>query len=260
MLSKNQLQALTDRLKEQKEEFQSKLNTRRNSRLDLSEREASGELSSYDNHPGDLGTELFEREKDVALETHEEEQLHDIKTALAAIEEGTYGVCKECGKDIPFERLEAIPSTLYCLEHSHKQKISNHRPSEEDIIRAPQPDSLQRTYDHRIVDYTDSYQEVAQYGTSETPADMVRDAKGYDDLYPEQTEDEGFVEDIESFVGNGPDGERKVYQSEAKNKYEERLENEDLESDLAIWKIRSNRVFRQRGFQLIEKSNNQLKL
>ena len=76
MLSKNQLQAITDRLKEQKEEFQSKLNTKRNSRLDLSEREASGELSSYDNHPGDLGTELFEREKDVALEIHEEEQLN----------------------------------------------------------------------------------------------------------------------------------------------------------------------------------------
>ena len=232
MLSKEQLQTLTDRLKEQRDEFQSKLNTKRNSRLDLSEREASGELSSYDNHPGDLGTELFEREKDVALEVHEEDQLNEIEAALGAIEEGTYGVCKECGKEIPYERLEAIPSTLYCVEHSHKQNVSNDRPSEEDVIKPPKPDSLQRTYDPKIRDYNDSYQEAAQYGTSETPADMVRDAKGYDDLYPDQAEDEGFADDIESFVGNGPDGERKVYQSDAKNDYEDHLEEENTESDL----------------------------
>ncbi len=232
MLNKEQLQALTDRLKEQRDEFQQRLNTKKDSRLDLSEREASGELSSYDNHPADLGTELFEREKDVALEIHEEKQLNEIESALAAIEEETYGVCKECGKEIPYERLEAIPSTLYCIEHTRKQELSNHRPIEEDIIQPPKPDSLQRTYDDRIQDYTDSYQEAAQYGTSETPADMVRDAKGYDDLYPDQTEDEGFADDIESFVGNGPDGERMVYQSDAKIDYEDRLKEEGLESDL----------------------------
>lgn len=232
MLNKEQLQALTDRLKEQRETFQSKLNTKRNSRIDLSEREASGELSFYDNHPADLGTELFEREKDVALEIHEEDQLNEIETAMAAIEEGTYGVCKECGKEIPYERLEAIPSTLYCIEHTKKQELSNHRPIEEDIIQPPKPDSFQRTYDNRIQDYTDSYQEAAKYGTSETPADMVRDVKGYDDLYSDQTEDEGFADDIESFVGNGPDGERMVYQSDAKNDYEDRLKEENLESDL----------------------------
>ena len=49
----------------------------------MSEREASGELSSYDNHPGDLGTELFEREKDVALEIHEEDQLNEIEAEEA---------------------------------------------------------------------------------------------------------------------------------------------------------------------------------
>lgn len=240
MLSKEQLQKLTDRLTEQRDEFESKLNTKRNSRLDLSEREASGELSSYDNHPGDLGTELFEREKDVALEIHEEDQLNEIEAALAAINEGTYGVCKECGKDIPYERLEAVPSTLYCVEHSPKQEINNSRPSEEDVIKPPKPDSLQRTYDHRIRDYTDSFQEAAQYGTSETPADMVRDAKGYDDLYPDQTTDEGYADTIESFVGNEPDGERKVYQSDAKSDYEKRLEDENIESELGDIPYRKN--------------------
>ena len=35
-----------------------------------SAQEAVGELSMYDNHPGDMGTELFEREKDMALNVH----------------------------------------------------------------------------------------------------------------------------------------------------------------------------------------------
>jgi len=36
--------------------------------------------------------------------------------ALARIEEGTYGWCQECGAEIPFERLEALPSTPYCVQ------------------------------------------------------------------------------------------------------------------------------------------------
>ena len=33
----------------------------------MSQREAINELSAYDNHPGDLGTETFERAKDLGL-------------------------------------------------------------------------------------------------------------------------------------------------------------------------------------------------
>src|SRR5699024_9723026 len=53
--------------------------------------ESLGELSNYDNHPADTGTELFERGKDIALHQHREKELEDINEALHAIEEGTYG-------------------------------------------------------------------------------------------------------------------------------------------------------------------------
>ncbi|MFK4997354.1 hypothetical protein ACI2OX_06735 [Bacillus sp. N9] len=33
------------------------------------------ELSMYDNHPADMGTELFERERDLALSVHAEAEL-----------------------------------------------------------------------------------------------------------------------------------------------------------------------------------------
>ncbi len=47
------------------------------------------------------------------------EQLHkhrgEIVAALARLEEGTYGKCENCGRDIPFERLEARPTATLCV-------------------------------------------------------------------------------------------------------------------------------------------------
>ncbi|MDQ7861445.1 TraR/DksA C4-type zinc finger protein [Peribacillus frigoritolerans] len=80
--------------------------------------ESVGELSSYDNHPADLGTELFEMERNQALDEHAQSEMEKIDEALKAMEEGSYGHCKTCNKEIPIERLEALPSTLYCVEHA----------------------------------------------------------------------------------------------------------------------------------------------
>src|SRR5690625_6037438 len=84
-------------------------------------KDTTGELSSYDNHPADMGTELFERGKDVALNEHAEKELEEINSALHAIDEGTYGICVECGADIPFERLEAVPTTDNSTIHARYQ-------------------------------------------------------------------------------------------------------------------------------------------
>ncbi|MDI4707131.1 hypothetical protein MKZ48_21445, partial [Pseudoalteromonas shioyasakiensis] len=45
-------------------------------------KESVGDLSNYDNHPADQGTELFERGKDLALNEHTEKELQDINEAL----------------------------------------------------------------------------------------------------------------------------------------------------------------------------------
>jgi DnaK suppressor protein len=39
----------------------------------------------------------------------------NIDAALARIEAGTYGKCERCGQEIPFERLEAIPTASLCV-------------------------------------------------------------------------------------------------------------------------------------------------
>ena len=51
----------------------------------MSQREAINELSAYDNHPGDLGTETFERAKDLGLKDNALILLSEIEAALEKI-------------------------------------------------------------------------------------------------------------------------------------------------------------------------------
>jgi DnaK suppressor protein len=78
----------------------------------------TGELvsGSADQHPADTATETFERELAVTLEDNSEAVLGAIDRALARIEEGTYGICVNCGKPIPSERLEALPYAELCID------------------------------------------------------------------------------------------------------------------------------------------------
>ena len=82
-----------------------------------SESDSVGELSSYDQHQADMGTETFEREKDLSILEQVEAELADVEHALRRLDEGTYGTCEVDGKPIPEERLEAMPATRLCLEH-----------------------------------------------------------------------------------------------------------------------------------------------
>ena len=82
-----------------------------------SESDSLGELSSYDQHPADMGTETFEREKDLSILEQVDAELVDVEHALRRLDDGTYGTCEVCGKVIPDERLEAMPATRLCLEH-----------------------------------------------------------------------------------------------------------------------------------------------
>lgn len=49
------------------------------------------------------------------VKTRELRLLRKIDYALAKMESFTYGVCENCGKEIPFERLKARPVTTMCI-------------------------------------------------------------------------------------------------------------------------------------------------
>ena len=42
--------------------------------------------------------------------------MRKIEQALQDIEDGTYGICEQCGEDIAIKRLKARPVTRYCIE------------------------------------------------------------------------------------------------------------------------------------------------
>ena len=74
------------------------------------------ELADYDQHPADQGTETFEQELDETTLMILDEEEQRVAEARKALAEGRYGVCVDCGKEIPEARLEAIPETIRCVE------------------------------------------------------------------------------------------------------------------------------------------------
>ena len=82
--------------------------------------DTGGELSSFDQHPGDSGTETFEMEKNVSLLEQVDDELLEVEAAVQRLERGTYGSCQVCSRPIGDERLEAMPATRFCVEDQAK--------------------------------------------------------------------------------------------------------------------------------------------
>lgn len=68
------------------------------------------------NHVADDANETFEQETMVTLRLTAERQLAHVNEALASIENGTYGTCANCGKQINPARLEALPFSTLCID------------------------------------------------------------------------------------------------------------------------------------------------
>lgn len=81
------------------------------------QKESLQELSVVDEHQGDIGTETFEREKDLSILESVQAGLEDLDAALHRLDQGTYGNCEVCHQPIGDERLDALPAARFCLEH-----------------------------------------------------------------------------------------------------------------------------------------------
>ncbi|KYG35157.1 TraR/DksA C4-type zinc finger protein [Alkalihalobacillus trypoxylicola] len=184
-------------LQKQKEELEKKIQSKQESEHHNSLSAGTGELSQYDNHPADTATDLYEREKDFALEEHSLNEYHEIVDALERIEKGTYGICEKTGQQIPIERLNAAPTARTIVEKS-SHTVSNYRPVEEDVLQG----FSRYEYDHNDhetqFDAEDAYQAVARFNdNSMTYEDASLD---------EDDESIGYVEEIEGFLSTGIEG------------------------------------------------------
>ena len=179
-------------------------------------REVTGD-SSIDNHPADQGSEVFERAKDLALNERTERTLDHIDQALRRMDAGEYGKCAECGNPIPYERLEVLPFTQYCVDHAPNQFVSDNRPIEEKILVRPYGRTSLDEREAPSFDGEDAWQIVEQWGTSNSPAyaedPNVEDYN--DDMAIESDEPDGFVEPIESFLATDLYGNVSVVRNDA---------------------------------------------
>jgi DnaK suppressor protein len=85
--------------------------------LDDEVEEVSGTL---DNDLGETAAATLGREIDFSLGENAEDVLRQIDAALKRIDDGTYGTCTTCGKEIAPERLEATPWAALCIDDARR--------------------------------------------------------------------------------------------------------------------------------------------
>ncbi len=65
---------------------------------------------------GDFSNAVYSREIIYDLIEKDRKHLKEIEESLYDMEQGTYGQCKRCGKDIEIERMRAKPTAKYCIK------------------------------------------------------------------------------------------------------------------------------------------------
>lgn len=74
------------------------------------------EFPDFGNKEDENAEEIATYGDRISIEYSLENTLRDINKALDAIEKGTYGICKYCGKEITEKRLLARPVSSSCIE------------------------------------------------------------------------------------------------------------------------------------------------
>mgnify|MGYP001420734268 CR=1 FL=1 len=74
--------------------------------------------------PNDRATQESEFGLELRTRDRERKLLRKINSAIARIEDGTYGYCEETGEEIGLKRLEARPVATLCLEAQERREMS----------------------------------------------------------------------------------------------------------------------------------------
>lgn len=189
-MDKEKLTFFKEKLKKEKRKVNEIIEQLKDNGMTKYNSEVASELSFYDNHPADMATEVSEIAIGRALEANEISLLDKINDALRYIDEGSYGKCKSCGKDIDEERLEFLPyaeNCIHCQDSISEIKTfnSNQRVVEESVIGKPFGDGFNHHNKGEVgFDGEDSYQDVESFNKLD----------GIEEYY---YEDDDYVEEIE---------------------------------------------------------------
>jgi DnaK suppressor protein len=122
-MPKKQLQYFEKRLLEERRRVLKELG-HHDELFNKSDQAADGDLSTYSFHMADQGTDAMEREKAFLFASQEGRFLWHIDQALRRLYKSpeTFGKCHNCGQEIAFERLDALPHARYCIECKQREE------------------------------------------------------------------------------------------------------------------------------------------
>ncbi|MCM3760833.1 TraR/DksA C4-type zinc finger protein [Alkalihalobacillus oceani] len=79
-------------------------------------RAGNQQASGIDNHPADRASDYEEEVMQQTFQLADQQRLEEVQASLKQIEDGSYGICIDTGKPIPFERLAATPYAKRTIE------------------------------------------------------------------------------------------------------------------------------------------------
>lgn len=127
-LTKKQLDHLGKRLQEERNRVMKELGYYDES-FNSTLQGADGDLSSYSFHMADQGTDTMEREKQFLFASQEGRYLWHVNQALRRLynDPEKFGKCHQCGADIGFDRLDALPHARLCISCKEKEEDAKRR-------------------------------------------------------------------------------------------------------------------------------------
>ena len=111
--------------KKKLEFFKKLLNERFEDLLNEANKTVSGMTAHKENLPDPSDRASLESDRNFTLRIRDRERklIVKIREALERIEQGTYGICEECGEEISAERLKARPVTTLCIECKKREEM-----------------------------------------------------------------------------------------------------------------------------------------
>ncbi len=118
MLSEQSLKEIKAKLLKEKDEIEAGLNNfaKADPKLKGDFDTRFPDMAGQTQELSESADEVEEYENKLHIEHVLELRLRDVNEALEKIRKDAFGICENCGKEIPFERLQANPAAKTCLK------------------------------------------------------------------------------------------------------------------------------------------------
>lgn len=125
-MDKNKIESFKGKLLKEQRRLEDELATMHaeNTNTIFAKEEYGGD-ENVEDHMADAASNIFDRERDLSLEQNIQDMLAQVGSALRRIDDGKYGRCTNCGKQVDEARLRAIPYADLCIDC--KEEEERHR-------------------------------------------------------------------------------------------------------------------------------------